>query len=79
MARFKKNDCTIDDMEMLLNQLSEFENIIRSGARMSDPALRQEVQMFQQFILWRIQDIDQANLKDWDREIIGLRDQQHPS
>ena len=78
MARFKKNDCSIDDMEMLLDQLSEFENIIRSGARMEDPAVRQELQMFQKFITWRIQDIDQANLKDWDNEIIGLHNR-HPS
>jgi len=66
-------------MEMRLNQLSEFENIIRSGARMSDPALPGSTDVPAIHPVAHSGYRHQANLKDWDREIIGLRDQQHPS
>lgn len=72
MNRAGKHDCGIDDMETLLDQLSEFESAILSRRNMNDPAIRQELQLFQKFIQWRIEDIHRANNSDWDREIIGL-------
>jgi hypothetical protein len=69
----RKSSCTIDEMETLLGQLRDFEKQIKNPRELSDPAFRQEYQMFRQYLQWRIEDINKAMRDEMQIHISSLR------
>ncbi len=64
-----KKDCSIDAMERLIDQIDEFEQLVRQPRGLSEADLRQEYRLFNQYIQWRIEDIDE----DTRRVLASLR------
>ena len=51
--------CSIDEMEQLINQIDEFEQLLSHTKNFNDPALKQEYRLFNQYIRWRMEDINE--------------------
>lgn len=55
---YDKRSCSIDVMEQLIDQIDEFKQLMEQSDNLSDPAFRQECRLFNQYIQWRIEDIN---------------------
>lgn len=57
-AHKNKHSCSIESMEHLIDQIEDFEKFAREYDNLNDPRLRQEYRLFNQYIQWRIEDIN---------------------
>ena len=56
--RRKNKRCSIETMERLIDQIEDFEKLASQYDDLNDPRLRQEYRLFNQYIQWRIEDIN---------------------
>ncbi len=52
-----QNNSCIEEMEALLDQISEFRRAYPSHKKLTDPSFRQEFRLFQQHIKWVSDDL----------------------
>lgn len=53
-----KHNCSIETMERLMDQIEDFEKLVNRYENLDDPRIRQEYRLFNQYIQWRIEDIN---------------------
>ena len=58
--RTNKNTSCIDDMEILLQQIAEFKELMRNTTNAADPAFIQEYRLFKQHVEWVSEDLTQS-------------------
>jgi len=49
---------SIETMERLMDQIEDFEKLVNKYEDLDDPRLHQEYRLFNQYIQWRIEDIN---------------------
>jgi len=54
----QKTHGSIETMERLMDQIEDFEKLVKQYDDVNDPRLRQEYRLFNQYIQWRIEDIN---------------------
>lgn len=69
----RRSSCSIDEMETLLGQLGDFEKEIRKPGVLDNAAFRQELNMFRQYLQWRLEDFNKAMRDEMNSHINGLR------
>ena len=63
---------SIDDMELLLGQLGDFEKQIKNPESFNNPAFRQEYALFTQYLKWRLEDLNRSMREEMSIHIKGL-------
>lgn len=53
----KKKDCSIDEMEALLDQIANFKEFISKPHKASDPRFIEEYKLFKQYVEWVSEDL----------------------
>jgi len=57
-AHKNQQHSSIETMERLMDQIEDFEKLVKQYDDVNDPRLRQEYRLFNQYIQWRIEDIN---------------------
>ncbi len=55
-----KSSC-IDEMDALLNQITDFKKLINATENVSDPCFKQEYRLFKQHVEWVIEDLSSGS------------------
>lgn len=56
----RKSSC-IDEMDALLDQITDFKNLIKTTDDISDPNFKQEYRLFKQHVEWMIEDMSSSS------------------
>ena len=59
--------CPISEMDLLINHISSFENMINKTQDFSDPVLIEEYKLFSQYIKFRTRDFHLASIKEFNQ------------
>jgi len=57
VKNFSDEDCCIDEMEDLLDQIADFKKLISKPHKASDPRYIQEYKLFKQYVKWVSEDL----------------------
>jgi len=57
ISNIKRKNC-IDEMDALLDQISDFKRLIETTENITDSTFKQEYRLFKQHVEWVIEDID---------------------
>jgi len=55
----RKASC-IDEMDALLNQITDFKKLVNATKDISDPSFKQEYRLFKQHVEWIIEDMSES-------------------
>ncbi|HED34655.1 MAG TPA: hypothetical protein ENJ08_10660 [Gammaproteobacteria bacterium] len=57
MKKLLHKDYSIEDMELLLNQIAEFRDLVKATHDSTDPGFIQEYRLFKQYVEWVSEDL----------------------